>query len=139
MKRLLPSAAALLLLAGCASAPRASSPPLPARTGDPVVDKEALMARAPAKDRVLWQYRTALTALRQGNFDEAKRLLDDAILTIGGILGKDATARKSRSIFRGENSKNFIGEPYERVMAYYYRGLLYWRDGEPDNARACYR
>jgi hypothetical protein len=30
----------------------------------------------------------------------------------------------------------FIGEPYERAMAYYYRGLLYWRDGEIDNARA---
>jgi hypothetical protein len=24
-------------------------------------------------------------------------------------------------------------------MAYYYRGILYWRDGEPDNARACFR
>jgi hypothetical protein len=24
-------------------------------------------------------------------------------------------------------------------MAYYYRGLLYWRDGERDNARACFR
>src|SRR5581483_4526465 len=30
-------------------------------------------------------------------------------------------------------------EPYERVMTYYYRGILYWRDGEPDNARACFR
>jgi hypothetical protein len=25
------------------------------------------------------------------------------------------------------------------VMAYYYRGILYWNDGEPDNARACFR
>jgi hypothetical protein len=25
------------------------------------------------------------------------------------------------------------------VMAFYYRGLLYWRDGQPDNARACFR
>ncbi|EEF57738.1 hypothetical protein [Pedosphaera parvula] len=24
-------------------------------------------------------------------------------------------------------------------MAYYYRGILYWMDGEPDNARACFR
>jgi hypothetical protein len=24
-------------------------------------------------------------------------------------------------------------------MAYYYRGILYWRDGQPDNARACFR
>src|SRR5512145_3524191 len=24
-------------------------------------------------------------------------------------------------------------------MAYYYRGILYWMKGEPDNARACFR
>jgi len=24
-------------------------------------------------------------------------------------------------------------------MAYYYRAILYWMDGEPDNARACFR
>jgi hypothetical protein len=42
-------------------------------------------------------------------------------------------------LFSAESSKTFIGEPYERVMAYYYRGILYWRDGEPDNARACFR
>jgi hypothetical protein len=24
-------------------------------------------------------------------------------------------------------------------MAYFYRGILYWRDGQPDNARACFR
>jgi hypothetical protein len=24
-------------------------------------------------------------------------------------------------------------------MAYFYRGVLYWMDGEPDNARACFR
>jgi hypothetical protein len=24
-------------------------------------------------------------------------------------------------------------------MAYYYRGILYWMDGEIDNARACFR
>jgi hypothetical protein len=24
-------------------------------------------------------------------------------------------------------------------MAYFYRGILYWMDGEPDNARACFR
>ena len=24
-------------------------------------------------------------------------------------------------------------------MAYIYRGIIYWMDGEPDNARACFR
>src|SRR6185295_11142089 len=51
----------------------------------------------------------------------------------------DEAAKRARSYFSPERSKTFIGEPYERVMAYYYRGLLYWRDGELDNARACFR
>jgi len=42
-------------------------------------------------------------------------------------------------MFQQEAKKTFIGEPYERAMAYFYRGILYWRDGEMDNARACFR
>src|SRR6185369_8812427 len=38
-----------------------------------------------------------------------------------------------------EAKKTFIGEPYERCMAYFYRGIIYWMNGEPDNARACFR
>jgi hypothetical protein len=58
---------------------------------------------------------------------------------LGGIYGKDADAKKARSYFHAEAKKTFIGEPYERSMAYIYRGILYWMDGEPDNARACFR
>src|SRR5438477_2742840 len=77
--------------------------------------------------------------MRRGQFTEAKQLLDDAIARISNVLGKDPSARKARSYFSPEAKKTFIGEPYERVMAYYYRGILYWMDGEPDNARACFR
>src|SRR4029079_4858641 len=90
------------------------------------------------KDRVLWQYRTAAAAMRRGNFPVAKQYLDDALLTVGGI-STDKSARLARSYFHPESTKQFIGEPYERAMAYYYRGILYWMDGEPDNARACFR
>jgi len=93
----------------------------------------------PEKDKVLWQYRTALMAMRKGNFAEAKSNLDAAIARISNILGKDESARKARGYFNPEAKKTFIGEPYERVMAYYYRGILYWMDGELDNARACFR
>ena len=65
-------------------------------------------------------------------------MLDDALLTTGGI-STDKSAKLARSYFHPESSKTFIGEPYERVMAFYYRGILYWMDGEPDNARACFR
>ncbi len=69
----------------------------------------------------------------------SRQLLDDAITRLGGIYGRDKTAQKARSYFHEESEKTFIGEPYERVMAYYYRGIIYWMDGEPDNARACFR
>jgi len=77
--------------------------------------------------------------MRLGEYQVAKPYLDDALATLGGIYGKDANAKKARSYFHAEASKTFIGEPYERVMAYYYRGIIYWMDGEPDNARACFR
>lgn len=93
----------------------------------------------PPQDRVLWDYRRATAALRSGKFDEAREQLDDAIMNIGGIIANSEDAKKARSLFSTESKKTFIGEPYERIMAYYYRGLLYWRDGQPDNARACYR
>lgn len=129
-------AAALLALAGCATAPKT---PDIRYTGDPVIDGNAQLAAARPQDRVLWDYRIAASALRVGNVAEAKAKLDDAILNMGGIINHSADAARARSLFSGENAKLFIGEPYERAMAYYYRALLYWGDGEVDNARACYR
>ena len=125
-----------LVLAGCATPPPSAPPRL---SGDPVADGAEMIAHGPLKDRVLWEYRTALAAMYRGDFARARQVLDDALLTLGGIYGKDKSARRARSFFSGEEKKRFIGEAYERVMAYYYRGILYWMDGEPDNARACFR
>jgi tetratricopeptide (TPR) repeat protein len=122
--------AGLLLAAGCTTLEDEA----PLRfTGDPVQD-------ARPRDKVLVEYREGLAALRAGKFEQAKTYLDDALRRMGGLLsGPDAAAARARGLFTAESSKNFIGEPYERAMAYYYRGLLYWRDGEIDNARACFR
>ena len=124
------------LLAGCASQPKAKMPP---RTGDPVVDGMNQIEFGPEKDKVLWQYRTALACLRRQQYDQARALLDDALSRIEGIYGHDESAREARGTFNAEAKKTFIGEPYERSMAYFYRGILYWMEGEPDNARACFR
>lgn len=112
-----------LLLAGCASPEGAAGQ----------------NRSAAARDRVLEEYRDALSALRRGDHAAAKQQLDDALLTVGGAMGPDKEARKSRGLFHRESRKTFIGEPYERAMAWFYRGALYWIDGEPDNARACFR
>lgn len=123
------------LAAGCET----TRPVMLPHTGDPVQDGQAAIAQGPARDKVLWQYRTAAAAMRRGQYDVAKSLLDDALLTTGSVINHDKNARKARGYFHEESKKTFIGEPYERVMAYYYRGILYWMDGEPDNARACFR
>lgn len=123
----------LLLLPGCVTRTRYVH-----LSGDIMVDGPRMITNGPPQDRVLWQYRTAAAAMRRGQFLEAKQLLDDALLTTGGV-STDKSARLARSYFHPESRKTFIGEPYERVMAYYYRGILYWMDGEPDNARACFR
>jgi len=126
--------ACLVGLVGCATAPNR----LPL-TGDIFHDAPLAIEQGPKRDKLLWQYRLALAEMRRGEFEVAKPLLDDALLTLNGLYGKDSEARKSRRLFQQEAKKTFIGEPYERAMAFYYRGIIYWRDGEMDNARACFR
>ena len=130
-------AAVFLPLTGCVELP--DQRPMPGAAA-PVAAGDPRLANVPEKDRVLAQYRLAAAALRAGNFDDAKMRLDDALLRIGGLIaGPDEAAKRARGLFSAEREKTFIGEPYERVMAFYYRGLIYWRDGQPDNARACFR
>ncbi len=123
------SGCAALLLSGCVTDSGSGS----------AMPTAAQLNKPPTKDRVLWNYRNGLSALRQGKQEEAKLQFDEAISVIGNIFGSDKSAKKSRNYFNEESKKNFIGEPYERVMAYFYRGILYWMDGEADNARACFR
>lgn len=123
------------LLAACATTPRQQV----VLTGNILADGPNAVANGPPRDRVLWQYRTAAAAMRQGDYGLARQMLDDALTTIQGTYGPDKSARKARGYFSGEAKKTFIGEPYERSMAYIYRGILYWMEGEPDNARACFR
>jgi hypothetical protein len=120
-------ASVALLLTACASSGSGQTAAKPAPP------------QPPAKDRVLVEYRTGLSALRRGNIADAERNFSDALLTIGSIFGNDKTAKKSRGLFHEESKKTFLGEPYERVMAYFYRGVIYWMHGEPDNARACFK
>lgn len=127
--------AATLSFTGCATAPR----PVVPYTGDPIIDGNANLAVAPERDKALWEYRVAAAALRRDRYDEAKSKLDAALARSAAALAPGTEAAKSRKLFGREETKPFAGEPYERIMGHYYRGILYWRDGEPDNARALFR
>jgi len=100
---------------------------------------QAAQVLAPPNDSVLWHYRVGVMALREGNLGLAREQFDAALARTGGLLSTVGAGAEARRLFVEESKKGFVGEPYERVMASFYRGLIYWIDGEPDNARALFR
>lgn len=91
------------------------------------------------RNSVLNCERLAVDAMQLGCGDLAKDYLDRALARIGAVYADNPGAQKARSLWYEEGCKDFKGEPYERSMAYYYRGLLYLMDGDYDNGRACFK
>lgn len=82
--------------------------------------------------------RLGLAAMEAGEYAEAEWAFDQALERIEAFYGKSEIAKAARSKWTSEGIKDYKGEPYERVMAYYYRGLLYLREGDYQNARASF-
>ena len=82
--------------------------------------------------------RLGLAAMEQRQFPMARKAFDQAIARVEAIYAEDPNAVKARSAFNAEKVKDFKGEPYERAMMYYYRGLLYLEGGDYQNARAAF-
>ncbi|MBK1695708.1 hypothetical protein [Rhodovibrio salinarum] len=91
------------------------------------------------RNAVLNQMRAGLAAMQIGAWDLAERSFDKALLGIETVYADSAQAEEARSTWIKENYKAFKGESYERAMAYYYRGLLYLRAGDYENARASFK
>ncbi|WAC64445.1 hypothetical protein OVA13_06685 [Pseudoxanthomonas sp. SL93] len=82
--------------------------------------------------------RLGLAAMEAGAYGEAEWAFDQSLARIEAFYGTTDTAKAARSKWTSEGIKDYKGEPYERVMAYYYRGLLYLREGDYQNARAAF-
>lgn len=91
------------------------------------------------RNRVLNDMRLGLASFAMGRDRLAEQLLDDALIGIEAIYADNEEARKARGLWVKEDIKDFKGEPYERAMAYYYRGLLYLKAGDYENARASFK
>ena len=134
--------ATMLTLAGCG----------PTMSVDPEVEKTFLadkpvqthglfrkIVREGERNHVLNRLRAGLAAMELGHNELAAKTFDEALLTIETIYGGNEQARKARGTFTAEDRKVFRGEPYERAMAFYYRGVLYLMDGDYENARASFK
>lgn len=91
------------------------------------------------RNRVLNNLRIGIAELQLKNIPAAKRLFDEAIIEIEALYADDPAAKKARSRYSGEAIKNYKGEGYERVMAFYYMGLIYLIESDYENAAATFR
>jgi len=91
-----------------------------------------------ARSQVLNLMVIGKTAFNHGDLDAAADAFDDAILKVESIYGPSESALRARSLWYEEGSKEFKGEPYERSLLYYYRGLIYLAKEDFENARASF-
>jgi tetratricopeptide (TPR) repeat protein len=99
----------------------------------------ARMQSAPAKDATLYTLQAGVAALAENRTEEAAGHFDTALASIEGMFANTEGAAKARSLWYEEGAKDYKGEPYERAMAFWYRGLLYLAGGDYENARASFR
>ncbi|HSW20962.1 MAG TPA: hypothetical protein VLJ86_27315 [Ramlibacter sp.] len=83
--------------------------------------------------------RIGLAALALGKLDVAEKSLDVATARIEQVYADNPEAQKAKSLWTAEKVKDYKGEPYERAMAYFYRGLVYAAQNDFQNARAMFK
>ena len=91
------------------------------------------------RNYVLNNMRVGVDAFKLGYRNIAKECFDHVLNNIEAVYANNETAKMARGLWYEEGMKEFKGEPYERVMAYYYRGLLYMIDQDYENARSCFK
>lgn len=90
------------------------------------------------RNAVLNFQRLGMAALFDGDISLASQSFDQAIQRIDTVYADNPQAEAAKSVWTQEAVKDFKGEPYERSMAYYYRGLAYLATGDYENARAMF-
>lgn len=137
---------AIVVLGGCATGPtQYEDRVLTAKQKEVVADKPAALQplyrdlfQEGRRNEVLNLMEIGAKAFRTGNDRIARTVLDRAITNIESVYADNEAARKARSLWYEEGEKDFKGEPYERSMVYFYRGLLFLKEADYGNARASF-
>lgn len=137
---------AVCVLAGCATGPtQYEDRVLSAQQKQVVADKPAGLQplyrdlfQEGRRNEVLNLMEIGAKAFRQGHDRIARAVLDRAITNIESVYADNEAARRARSLWYEEGAKVFKGEPYERSMVYFYRGLLFLKAADYGNARASF-
>ncbi len=146
-------AAPMALLLSASTFLSACSPRVPPAPVVSAADVEAYVAPQPPELRrlfaqvplqgprnaVLNQMRAGLAALDGGHLGTAAASFDEAIRRIGAVYTETAEADRFRAQRDPGPAQPFLGAPYERAMAHYYRGVIHLMQGEYVAAQAVFR
>lgn len=83
--------------------------------------------------------RAGLASMRAGHDALAAFTFDEAIAEVRSPQAGSEQAERTKSRFVADREKWFKGESYERAALFFYRGLLYLKSGDDDNAAACFK
>ncbi|MEX2285390.1 MAG: hypothetical protein WEE89_23090 [Gemmatimonadota bacterium] len=96
-------------------------------------------AQKQGDDSVLRALVGGTRAFALGHDREAAGYFDVAVDAISAIWGASPQSADARSLWYEEAVKPFKGDPYERMMAFYYRGLVFLKQHDFGNAQAAFR
>jgi tetratricopeptide (TPR) repeat protein len=133
------SSIARLSVASCIALWLSCSLPVAAQVSDALTKAMQRVTQSAPRDRVMYQLQAATLALDGGHVQTATSLFDEALASISAVYAQTEQAARARSLWYNEGSKDYKGEPYERVMAYYYRGVIDMIAGDYENARASFK
>lgn len=91
------------------------------------------------RNAVLNYMRLGLNAQQLGYKKLSRDNFDKVLNGIEAVYSNNENASKARSLWYEEGMKDFKGEPYERSMAFYYRGIQFLEDRDYENARASFK
>jgi len=131
----------LLLFASCRSRSHFHVAEDPLYRGDALATYRQLDAFGKkgiaGEDEALWRCEIGVAALLSGDEAGAFRAFDSASRIMGTL--ESSSAENARAIFGSEDTKVWKGDPHERCMNAYYKGILYYRRGDLENAGACFK
>ena len=88
---------------------------------------------------VLFKMKKGVKQLYKKKIVASKQNFMRVVAEIGAIWADNEEAAKARSLWYAEAVKPFKGEPYERMMAYYYMGLIFMMEKDYGNAQASFK
>ncbi|HYO10278.1 MAG TPA: tetratricopeptide repeat protein [Tepidisphaeraceae bacterium] len=132
----------LILCTGCANQQRQekiAGAVMSFHAGDypRAIDTLKPMAEKPDEDFVLNNLRLGSTALAAQDFDEAENAFLRAVEVINAT-GVNDGGRTLGAVLVDEKIKIWKGEPFERAMASFYLGVVYYARQDYQNARASF-